>query len=150
MKLHLPVTLLRAVMALFATAITFTSAWAESTVVEPLVITLSENAVYEQWDNTLFEKSVEIEEMNRVYADVILTSAENCTNSVSATFKNCGNSAFWADYVTLQNLNVLSFANLDDTAIYGFRSIRILNNNTVGIEDVADIIEDIEQALAQA
>ena len=29
MKLHLPVTLLRAVMALFATTITFTSAWAE-------------------------------------------------------------------------------------------------------------------------
>ena len=123
-------------MALFATSVSWTSAWAESAVVEPLVITLSENAVYEQWPNTLFEKSVVIGETNRVYADVILTSGEDNKNAVSATFTNSTNPAFYAPYVTLQNLDALSFDNIDSTAIYGHLGVSILNNNSLSISNV--------------
>lgn len=46
MKLHLPVALLRAVMALFATTTTFTSAWAEESIPVTITHTIRENTDY--------------------------------------------------------------------------------------------------------
>ena len=138
MKLHLPVTLLRAVMALFATTTTFTSAWAEETeATNPTTIThdVTDNTVYLYGSGDENWKDAWREEWNA--DEIIITSGDQQKHDV--TFKSDGavtayDSIIDAEKVTIENLGNVTIdgflGNSSNTAIFGAVEYVIQNNTS--------------------
>lgn len=138
MKLHLPVTLLRAVMALFASQVALTSAWAEETeATNPTTIThaVTENTVYlygsgdENWQDAWREEWSADE--------IIITSGNQQKHDV--TFKSDGavtgyNCVMDASKLTISNLGNVTIdgfqGNSSNTAIISAVEYNIINNDS--------------------
>ncbi|MBQ4635154.1 MAG: hypothetical protein IJB64_01830 [Akkermansia sp.] len=152
MKLHLPVTLLRAVMALFATTITFTSAWAQDAAPADVTYSVNSDVTYGSgegktpWAGEIPEWTWDYENEEYVLADgknVTFTSPQDKTYTVvfdgtGGAFvgenENSEYSAVVGCDVTFEKLNEIKFTGFEGNsyAVYS-EALKLQNNNKVSV-----------------
>ena len=140
MKLHLPIKLFRAVMALFTAHALITATWADGTTpidTESTVKTLELEAdtEYSVWEGVLFP--------NELGTDHHIITTKEGRAPVSVSFSNASNSALHEEQITLKNLKDITFNNvvLEDVevAIGGAMDSYALGNSVVTIENNANV-----------
>ena len=137
MKLHLPVTLLRAVMALFATTTTFTSAWAQDAAPSDVTYSIDSDVTYGSGEGkTPWEGQESTDNLSNV-GNVTFTS--NSEKTYSVTFdgangafdgeKNAGYTAIVGNVVAFENLKGITFTGFEGASYAVHTEVLTLQNN---------------------